>query len=92
MLAYSCWFRGLSLLPAGSVALVGLLNPVVGTVLGVVFAGELFGWTQALGMLLVVGGVLAGQLRFPRAAVTRYAAVEPVAAVAPTGLISRSGP
>ena len=63
VLAYYCWFRGLSLLPAGSVALVGLLNPVVGTVLGIVFAAELFGWAQALGMTLVIIGVLAGQLR-----------------------------
>jgi probable blue pigment (indigoidine) exporter len=34
---------------------------VVGTTLGVAFAGELFGWAQALGMVLVLGGVLAGQ-------------------------------
>jgi probable blue pigment (indigoidine) exporter len=43
------------------VAIVGLINPVVGTVLGVLFAGELFGWAQALGMVLVLGGVVAGQ-------------------------------
>ncbi len=60
-LAYFCWFRGLSRMPAGSAALVGLVNPVVGTVLGIVFAGEAFGWAQALGMTLVLGGVLAGQ-------------------------------
>ena len=48
-------------MPAGAVSLVGLLNPVVGTALGVVVAGELFGWVQALGMLLVLGGVVAGQ-------------------------------
>jgi probable blue pigment (indigoidine) exporter len=59
--AYYCWFRGLTRMPAGAVALVGLVNPVVGTVLGVVFAGELFGWAQALGMVLVLGGVVAGQ-------------------------------
>jgi probable blue pigment (indigoidine) exporter len=60
-LAYYCWFRGLVRMPAGAVALVGLVNPVVGTLLGVVFAGELFGWAQALGMALVLGGVVAGQ-------------------------------
>ncbi len=64
VVAYACWFHGLSLLPAGSVALVGLLNPVVATVLGIVFAAELFGWVQALGMALVIVGVLGGQLRF----------------------------
>jgi probable blue pigment (indigoidine) exporter len=61
-LAYFCWFRGLSRMPAGAVALIGLVNPVVGTVLGVVVAGEAFGWSQAAGMVLVLGGVLAGQL------------------------------
>jgi probable blue pigment (indigoidine) exporter len=60
-LAYYCWFRGLAAMPAGAVSLVGLLNPVVGTTLGVVVAGELFGWAQALGMILVLGGVVAGQ-------------------------------
>lgn len=60
-LAYFCWFRGLSRMPAGAASLVGLVNPVVGTLLGVVFAAEVFGWAQALGMALVLGGVLAGQ-------------------------------
>lgn len=59
--AYACWFRGLTRMPAGAVALVGLLNPVVGTALGALVAGELFGWTQAAGVALVLGGVLAGQ-------------------------------
>jgi probable blue pigment (indigoidine) exporter len=60
-LAYVCWYHGLSRMPAGAASLVGLLNPVVGTLLGVAFAGEVFGWTQAAGMALVLGGVLAGQ-------------------------------
>ena len=60
-LAYYCWFRGLRAMPAGAVSLVGLLNPVVGTALGVAVAGEVFGWVQALGMLLVLGGVVGGQ-------------------------------
>ena len=61
VVAYVCWYHGLSRMPAGAVSLVGLVNPVVGTLLGVAFAGELFGWAQALGMALVLGGVLAGQ-------------------------------
>ncbi len=63
VLAYGCWFHGLTHMPAGAVSLVGLLNPVVGTALGVAFAGELFGWPQALGMALVLAGVVAGQRR-----------------------------
>jgi probable blue pigment (indigoidine) exporter len=59
--AYWCWFTGLRAMPAGAVSLIGLVNPVVGTGLGVVVAGEAFGWVQAIGMLLVLGGVVAGQ-------------------------------
>ena len=60
-LAYWCWFTGLRAMPAGAVSLIGLINPVVGTSLGVAIAGEAFGWLQALGMVLVLGGVVAGQ-------------------------------
>ena len=59
--AYWCWFTGLRAMPAGAASLIGLVNPVVGTGLGVTVAGETFGWTQALGMVLVLGGVIAGQ-------------------------------
>ncbi len=61
-LAYTCWFHGLGRMAAGAVALVGLVNPVVATLLGVAFNDETFGVVQALGALLVIGGVLLGQL------------------------------
>ena len=71
--AYFCWFTGLRAMPAGGAALVGLVNPVVGTVLGVVFAHEAFGPTQALGVALVLGGVLLGQLTWQRRRTTQEA-------------------
>lgn len=61
VLAYVCWFAAIDRLGAGAVSLVGLLNPLTGTLLGVAVAGEAFGAPQALGGLLVVTGVLAGQ-------------------------------
>ncbi|SDD85301.1 EamA family transporter [Nocardioides lianchengensis] len=61
LLAFVVWFRGLRELPAAAVALVGLLNPVAGTLIGILLAGESFGATQAGGMALVLAGVLAGQ-------------------------------
>ncbi|MQW77393.1 EamA family transporter [Nocardioides sp. dk4132] len=61
VVAYAVWFRGLRELPAAAVSLVGLLNPVAGTVVGVALAGEVFGPVHALGMLLVLLGVLTGQ-------------------------------
>ena len=60
-IAYWCWFTGLRAMPAGAVSLIGLINPVVGTGLGVAVAGEAFGWIQAAGMVLVLGGVVGGQ-------------------------------
>ncbi len=61
VLAYCCWFAGLRRIDAGAVSLIGLLNPLVGTVLGVVVAHEAFGSAQAAGGALVLLGVLAGQ-------------------------------
>ncbi|WP_459970393.1 EamA family transporter [Nocardioides pyridinolyticus] len=60
-LANLLWLRGLRQLPAAAVSLVGLLNPVAGTLIGIALAGEAFGLTQGLGMLLVLGGILLGQ-------------------------------
>lgn len=80
-LAYFCWFRGLSRMPAGAAALVGLVNPVVGTVLGIAFAAEVFGPTQALGMALVLGGVVAGQRLTRRPAVRGIPKAEPVSSL-----------
>lgn len=60
-LANVAWFTGLRRMPAGAVSLIGLLNPLVGVGLGVALAGEVFGALQAVGMLLVLGGILLGQ-------------------------------
>ncbi|WP_066039371.1 DMT family transporter [Herbiconiux solani] len=62
-LAFLAWFTGLRHLPAGSVGLIGLLNPVTGVLLGTLIAGEAFGPQQAIGTALVLGGVLLGQRR-----------------------------
>lgn len=72
-LAFLAWFTGLRHLPAGSVGLIGLLNPVTGVLLGTLVAGEAFGPQQAIGTALVLGGVLLGQRRRqgPRRPVTR---------------------
>ncbi|RFA10449.1 EamA family transporter [Subtercola boreus] len=59
-LAFVAWFTGLRHLPAGTVGLVGLLNPVTGVLLGTLLAAEPFGPREAIGTALVVGGVLLG--------------------------------
>ncbi|WP_430591884.1 DMT family transporter [Humidisolicoccus flavus] len=62
-LAFVAWFFGLRTLPAGTVGLIGLLNPVTGVALGTLIAGEAFGVHQALGTALVLSGVAVGQMR-----------------------------
>jgi probable blue pigment (indigoidine) exporter len=65
-LAFAAWFAGLRHLPAGTVGLVGLLNPVTGVLLGVLAAGDVLSARQVGGLLLVFLGVLLGQPGFVR--------------------------
>jgi len=60
-LAFAAWFAGLKHLSAGTVGLIGLLNPVTGVLLGTVLAGETLSGRQTGGLLLVFLGVLLGQ-------------------------------
>jgi len=62
-LAFLAWFTGLRHLPAGTVGLVGLLNPVTGVLLGTLLANEAFGLREAIGTALVLVGVVLGQRR-----------------------------
>jgi probable blue pigment (indigoidine) exporter len=59
--AYVAWFTGLASMSAGAVAVIGLLNPVAGTLLGVVLLGEPFGAVHLVGMGLVLGSVVLAQ-------------------------------
>jgi probable blue pigment (indigoidine) exporter len=60
-LAFVAWFSGLARLPAGTVGLIGLMNPVTGVILGVLIAGETLGTWQVAGLGLVLAGILLGQ-------------------------------
>lgn len=59
--AYVLWFRGLALLGPTSASIIGLVNPVVGVLLGVALLGEHFGPVHLVAMVLVVGSVLVAQ-------------------------------
>jgi probable blue pigment (indigoidine) exporter len=63
--AYALWFRGLRELPPTSVAFLGLLSPLVATVIGLVTLGESLTATQAVGALAVVGALAAAQTGRP---------------------------
>ncbi|MGX1669365.1 EamA family transporter [Streptomyces sp. NPDC055400] len=60
-LAFAAWFTGLRHLQAGTVGLIGLLNPVTGVLLGTAAAGETLTVQQLCGMVLVLAGVILGQ-------------------------------
>ncbi|MFI8320089.1 DMT family transporter [Streptomyces sp. NPDC085529] len=60
-LAFTVWFAGLRHLPAATVGLLGLLNPVTGVLLGVLVAGEALTLRQSAGLALVLCGVLLGR-------------------------------
>ena len=60
-LAYVLWFHGLAVLGPTSASIIGLVNPVVGVLLGVVLLGEHFGPVHLVAMALVVASVLAAQ-------------------------------
>jgi probable blue pigment (indigoidine) exporter len=60
-LAFAVWFTGLRHLSAGTVGLIGLLNPITGVLLGTTIAGEMLAVHQICGLVLVFLGVLLGQ-------------------------------
>ncbi|WP_327260485.1 DMT family transporter [Streptomyces sp. NBC_01232] len=62
-LAFAAWFAGLARLPAGTVGLIGLLNPVTGVLLGTAVAGEVLTGRQLCGLALVLAGVALGRPR-----------------------------
>lgn len=61
LVAYILWFRGIGSLPVTATALLGLLSPIVATVLGVVVLDESFTTVQVIGIALTLAALLAGQ-------------------------------
>lgn len=60
--AYVVWFRGIGDLPVASVALLGLISPLVAAALGAVVLSQTFGPLQAIGFALALVALAAGQL------------------------------
>jgi probable blue pigment (indigoidine) exporter len=60
--AFVAWFAGLRHLPAGTVGLIGLLNPVTGVALGALVAGEALTARQLIGLAIVLAGIAVGRV------------------------------
>ncbi|TDE33853.1 EamA family transporter [Actinomadura sp. 6K520] len=61
-IAYWIWFRGISRLPAGSVAFLVLLSPLSAAVIGWAALGQALSPVQLLGMVIAFAGMLLGQI------------------------------
>ena len=59
---YTIWFAGIRRLPVAPTALLGLLSPLVATMLGAAIAGEALSLVQVLGFALALTAMVAGQL------------------------------
>lgn len=57
-LAYVAWFAALAHLRAGTIGIIGLLNPVSGVLLGVLVAHESLSWLQGIGIVAVLAGIV----------------------------------
>ncbi|MEU9289518.1 EamA family transporter [Streptomyces sp. NPDC048275] len=77
-LAFAAWFTGLRHLPAGTVGLIGLLNPVTGVLLGTAVAAEVLTVQQLCGLVLVLAGVVLGRPRRTGRRVSSQAPARPV--------------
>ncbi|MEU2869031.1 EamA family transporter [Streptomyces olivoreticuli] len=62
-LAYPLWFRGIRALPPTDVTFLGLLSPVVATVLGWLVLGQDLTPAQSLGGLVVLASLVVAQIR-----------------------------
>jgi probable blue pigment (indigoidine) exporter len=69
LVAYTIWFWGLERLPAANASLLGLLSPLVATVVGWAALGQSLTTAQIAGMVLAFGAVVWGQRAVPSAQV-----------------------
>ncbi|MGH3242693.1 MAG: EamA family transporter [Spirillospora sp.] len=60
-IAYALWFRGIDRLPATSVSLLGLTNPMVATMAGLLILGQTLTPWQLVGFTIALGALVAGQ-------------------------------
>lgn len=90
LLAYVLWFRGIARLAPVAVSSLGLLSPLVAVLLGWALLGQSITGVALLGLVAVLGSILAvqwaaasAQAKSTAAASTKPAAAAPHAKVAP---------
>lgn len=76
-LAYVLWFRGVGTMPAGAVAFLPLISPLVATILGWLVLGETLTPVQGIGFALALLAVACAQRTPTRPASTPVRRAEP---------------
>ncbi|WP_442287212.1 EamA family transporter [Variovorax sp. M-6] len=61
LLAYALWFRGIARLPSVAVSSLGLLSPLTAVILGWALLGQSMTGLSLVGLLMVLGSILAVQ-------------------------------
>ncbi|WUS97443.1 EamA family transporter [Streptomyces sp. NBC_00708] len=62
LLTYALWFQGIAALRVTSVAVLGLLSPLVAAGLGALVLGQTLGPVQLVGFALALASIVGGQL------------------------------
>ena len=60
-LAYTLWFKGIDKLSASAVSYLGLMSPVVATLIGFIFLNQTLTPIQLVGVVVVLLSILVGQ-------------------------------
>jgi hypothetical protein len=90
-LAYALWFRGIRALAATHVTFLGLLSPVVATLLGWLVLGQRLTAWQLLGAAIVLAAVVFAQRRTQPATPPLTTGVSPSHAHAGTPVLAGTG-
>lgn len=82
LFAYTVWFRGVERLPAVAASFLGLVSPIVATVLGFLFLRQGLSPLQLVGAAVIIVAIVAAQLapHRTRPAVSAASAAVPVPA------------
>jgi probable blue pigment (indigoidine) exporter len=62
LVGYTVWFRGIERLPAVALSFLGLLSPIVATILGYLFLTQTLSPLQFVGAVVIIGAILMAQL------------------------------
>lgn len=76
VIAYILYTKGLEQTEGSKAAIIATIEPVVACLIGVAIFGEMFGFTQILGSLFILGSVIAVNANFKRMRAPRDSGIQ----------------